>query len=198
VTISSKIAIRIGRRAIGGHRRLFAALLACLAVLAACAHGGAPKAPLRTVPAVDLDRYLGTWYEIASYPQWFQRNCAATTATYSRREDGRIRVVNACRDGGLDGTVRQAEAVAWVVKGEPSNAKLRVQFFWLFRGDYWIIELDEEYRYAVVGHPSREYLWILARTPQIDPALHADLVRRIEAHGYDANRLQRTLQPAER
>jgi len=198
VTISSKIAIRIGRRAIGGHRRLFALLLACLAVLAACAHGGVTKAALRTVPAVDLDRYLGTWYEIASYPQWFQRNCAATTATYSRREDGRIRVVNACRDGGLDGPSRQVEGVAWIASEDQSNAKLRVQFFWPFRGDYWIIELDEDYRYAVVGHPSREYLWILARTARIDPALYADLVRRIEAHGYDAHRLQRTLQPAER
>jgi len=196
--LSSRIAIRHWRRGFGVHRQLSAACIVCLVVFAACAHADTARVPLRTVPAVDLNRYLGTWYEIASYPQRFQRNCTGTTATYSHREDGRIRVVNVCRDGGLGGPSRQAEAVAWVVEGEPSNAKLRVQFFWPFSGDYWIIELDGEYRYAVVGHPSREYLWILARTPQIDPALYADLIRRIEAHGYDASRLQRTLQPAER
>jgi apolipoprotein D and lipocalin family protein len=169
---------------------------ALLLLLAACVHPGTAHAPLRVVPAVDLARYLGTWYEIASYPQWFQRDCVASTATYARREDGRIRVLNACRDRTLDGPLRQAEGVAWVVAGEPSNAKLQVQFFWPFRGDYWIIELDAEYRTAVVGHPSREYLWILSRTPQMDPALYAELCRRIEAHGYDLRRLQRTLQPS--
>jgi apolipoprotein D and lipocalin family protein len=184
------------RHILRGRRLLHAATVFCLAVLAACAHLDTARRPLRTVPAVDLDRYLGIWYEIASYPQWFQRNCTATTATYSRREDGRIGVVNACRDRALDGPVRTAEGVAWVAKGEASNAKLRVRFLWPFRGDYWIIELDEEYRYAVVGHPSREYLWILARTPRIDPALYDDLVRRIEAHGYDLGRLQRTIQRA--
>ena len=167
-----------------------------LVLLAACAHGESGRAPLRVVPTVDLDRYLGTWYEIASYPQWFQQDCVASTATYSRREDGRIRVLNACRDKTLEGRLRQAEGVAWVAEGEPGNAKLQVQFFWPFRGDYWIIELDPEYRYAVVGHPSRDYLWILSRSPRIDPTLYADLLRRIEAQGYDPSRLQRTLQPS--
>ena len=169
--------------------------LVCLALLAACAHADTARAPLRTVPVVDLDRYLGTWFEIASYPQWFQRGCVASTATYSRREDGRIRVLNACRQGSLDGPLRQAEGVAWLAAGEATGARLIVQFFWPFRGDYWIIELDEEYRYAVVGHPSREYLWILSRTPRMDPALYVDLARRIALHGYDPGRLERTLQP---
>jgi apolipoprotein D and lipocalin family protein len=169
---------------------------AFLALLAACAHAGPGGTPLRTVPSVDLDRYLGTWYEIASYPQWFQRDCVATTATYSQREDGRIRVVNACRDKSLNGRRRQAEGVAWVRDDDPSHAKLQVQFFWPFRGDYWIIELDPEYRYAVVGHPSRDFLWMLARSPQMDPALYRDLLQRIAAQGYDPSRLQRTLQPS--
>ena len=90
-------------------------------------------------------------------------------ATYTRRDDGRIGVVNECRDGSFDGEWRRAEGVAWVTDEEKSRAKLKVQFFWPFRGDYWIIELDPEYRYAAVGHPSRNYLWILARTPTLDP-----------------------------
>lgn len=175
--------------------RLRAAGIVCLALLAACVHADTARVPLRTVPAVDLDRYLGTWYEIASYPHRFQQGCVASTATYARREDGRIRVLNACREQRLDGPLRQAEGVAWVTAGEASGAKLTVQFFWPFRGDYWIIELDADYRYAVVGHPSREYLWILARTLRIDPALYADLLRRLETHGYDPRRLELTLQP---
>jgi len=167
-------------------------VLALAALLAAC---GTTHPPLEVVGDVDLDRYTGKWYEIASFPQRFQRGCVATSATYTRRADGRIDVLNECRDGALDGALRSAEGIAWVADPQQSNAKLLVQFFWPFRGDYWIIELDEQYRYAVVGHPSREYLWILARTPSMDPALYARLLERIEAHGYALDRLQRTLQP---
>ena len=147
------------------------------------------------VDEVDLDRYLGRWYEIASFPQRFQRGCVASTATYSRRDDGRIGVVNECRDESFDGELRRAEGVAWVADQEGSHAKLKVQFFWPFSGDYWIIELDPEYRYAAVGHPSRDYLWILARTPTLDPMLYRAISDRIEAQGYDLTRLRTTPQP---
>jgi apolipoprotein D and lipocalin family protein len=151
--------------------------------------------PLIVVNEVDLDRYVGRWYEIASFPQRFQRGCVATTANYTLRDDGRIRVENECRDGAFDGDLRRAEGVAWVTDPGSSQAKLKVQFFWPFRGDYWIIELDPEYRYAVVGDPSRNYLWILARTPTMDPADYETLLARIEAHGYDLERLKPTPQP---
>ncbi len=154
-----------------------------------------PQPPLEVVDEVDLDRYLGKWYEIASFPQWFQRGCVASMATYSRRPDGRIGVVNECRDESFEGELRRAEGVAWVADEEGSLAKLKVQFFWPFRGDYWIIELDPEYRYAAVGHPSRNYLWILARTPTLDPALYRALSARLEAQGYDLSRLRLTPQP---
>jgi apolipoprotein D and lipocalin family protein len=175
-------------REIARLRRLGASLLA---LLAAC---HTTKPPLHVVGEVDLDRYLGRWYEIASFPQRFQRGCVATTATYSRRDDGRIRVENECRDGSFDGDLRRVEGVAWVTDPEDTNARLKVRFFWPFRGDYWIIELDPDYRYAVVGHPSRNYLWILARTPTLDPAVYETLLRRIEAQGYDLGRLNRTPQ----
>ncbi len=151
---------------------------------------------LTVVERVDLDRYLGRWYEIASFPQRFQRGCVATRAHYSLRDDGRIRVVNECRDGSLDGELRRAEGVAWVEHGDPSNARLRVRFFWPFWGRYWIIDLDPEYRWAVVGHPNRSYLWILARTPTLDDPLYDEILDRIRAQGYDLTPLRRTLQPS--
>ena len=154
-----------------------------------------PLPPLEVVDQVDLDRYLGQWYEIASFPQRFQRGCVASTAHYARRDDGRIRVENACRDGSFDAEWRRAEGVAWVTDPDESNAKLKVQFFWPFRGDYWIIELDPDYRYAVVGHPSRDYLWILSRTRAMDRRVYEELLARIAAHGFDPDRLSLTPQP---
>jgi apolipoprotein D and lipocalin family protein len=149
--------------------------------------------PLQVVPRVDLDRYLGTWYEIATIPQRFQKDCVGVTATYTLRDDGKIGVLNTCRKKTLDGELKTAKGKAWVVDKE-TNAKLKVQFFWPFRGDYWIIELDPDYQYAVVGHPDRKYLWILSRTPQMDEALYQDLMQRIANKGYDLSLIKRTLQ----
>ena len=170
-------------------------LALALALLLAACQSAHP--PMDVVDDVNLDRYTGKWYEIASFPQRFQRGCVASTATYTRRDDGRIDVLNECRDGSFDGELRQAEGVAWVADPSESNAKLMVQFFWPFRGDYWIIELDANYQFAVVGHPSREYLWILARARTLEPEQYARLLERIEAHGYALDRLNRTPQPPE-
>jgi apolipoprotein D and lipocalin family protein len=164
-----------------------------LAMMPACQTGGPP---LNVVEEVDIDRYAGLWYEIASYPQRFQRGCVATTATYTRLEGGRIRVENECRDESFDGELRRIEGVAWVAEPDRAPAKLKVQFFWPFRADYWIIELDDEYRYAVVGHPSRDYLWILARTPTMDSTTYESLLTRLGEQGYERERLSRTLQPS--
>lgn len=165
-----------------------------LALLMAC-QSSFP--PMDVVETVDLERYTGKWYEIASLPQHFQRGCVATTATYSLRTDGRIGVLNECRDESFDGTLRQAEGIAWVSDPSDSDAKLKVQFFWPFRGDYWIIELDADYSYVVIGHPSREYLWILSRTPTMNPGEYASLLEEITAHGYVLDRLNLTPQPPE-
>jgi apolipoprotein D and lipocalin family protein len=151
-------------------------------------------APPRTVAYVDLARYLGTWYDIASFPQRFQRGCTATTATYARRSDGQIDVLNRCRKGSLTGPEDSARGRARVVDGK-SNAKLEVSFFRPFWGDYWILDLGADYEYAVVGDPSRDYLWILSRTPTLDAAVYDGIVERLRAQGYEVERLQRTLQP---
>ncbi len=150
--------------------------------------------PLEAVSEVDLERYLGTWYEIASYPQRFQEGCTGTTATYTLRSDGEIDVLNKCRKGSLDGPEDVAEGRARVVDRE-TNAKLEVSFFGPFWGDYWIIDLDPDYKYAVVGHPSRDYLWILSRTPTLDDATYAGILSRLEEKGYPLEPLRKTLQP---
>jgi apolipoprotein D and lipocalin family protein len=151
--------------------------------------------PLQVVPRVDLQRYLGTWYEIATIPQRFQKGCVGVTAHYSLRADGAIDVVNACRKNTLDGKESSIRGKAWIVD-KTTNAKLKVRFFWPFAGAYWIIELDKDYQWAVVGHPDRTYYWILSRTPQMDPAVYDELIRRAAAKGYDTSKIKRTLQPS--
>ena len=169
-------------------------MLLCLAAMGTVAALSAEEPPLEVVRSVDLERYLGTWYEIASYPAWFQRGCTAVTAEYSRRDDGLIRVVNSCNKGSLDGKLRQSTGRAKVVEGS-GNAKLKVSFFRPFWGDYWIIDLDPEYGWAVVGVPSRKFLWILSRSRSMDEALVQEIASRLPAKGYDPAQLVRTLQP---
>lgn len=168
-----------------------AALLVLAALLAGCA-GRHP--PLPTVEYVDLDRYLGTWFEIARYPAPFQEGCVATSASYSPRERGGIRVVNRCAVEDFEGELREAEGRARVVD-RSTNAKLKVTFFWPFYGDYWVLGLGDDYDWALVGEPSRRYLWILSRTRQMEPALFDEIVGRLPALGYDAERLIITPQP---
>jgi apolipoprotein D and lipocalin family protein len=150
--------------------------------------------PLQTVPKVELQRYLGTWYEVASFPQSFQRGCTGSTANYSLLEGGDIQVVNRCRLDSLEGEEKVATGRARVVDAT-TNAKLEVSFFRPFWGDYWIIQLEPDYHYAVVGNPSRDYLWILSRTPHLDDATYEEILAKLKAGGYPLDRLVRTLQP---
>ena len=178
-----------------------AGLLACAIALTGCTTLGRDASPLATVPRVDLVRYSGTWYEIARYPNRFQSQCAGdVTAQYSPRDDGTIEVINACRraDGTLDralGTARVADPA--------TNAQLEVRFApaalaWLplVWGDYYVIALAPDYRYALVGAPSRDYLWVLSRTPALAEADYAQLAEAARRAGFDPARLQRTNQSA--
>lgn len=166
----------------------------CLLLFLAFAQVRAESKPLEVVPFVDINRYLGTWYEIATIPARFQKNCVAVAATYGLRDDGKISVINKCREGTLDGKLKSIKGKAWVVD-KKTNAKLKVQFFWPFSGDYWIIELDPDYQYAVVGHPQLKYLWILNRSPQMDDMLYEELIEKIAEKGYDITKIKKTLQP---
>lgn len=172
-------------------RFVIAILVAALA--ASCASqpvNRRPEPALQPVAAVDLERYLGQWYEIARLPNGFQKQCEAVTATYSRRDDGLIKVVNAC--GAIAGS-RAREAVGKAKIVDPTtNAKLKVSFFGPFWGDYWIIDLDADYARAIVGEPSGRYLWVLAREPRLDANALDAMIKRLEALGYDTTALHYT------
>src|SRR5210317_1463748 len=143
---------------------------------------------LKTVKLVDLDRYVGQWYEIARYHHRFQEGCAGSKAIYSLRDDGKIKVINECYDKSFSGKLRTAKGKAWVVDKE-TNARLKVSFFWPFAGDYWVIDLGQDYEYAVVGHPNRKYLWILSRTPVMDEEVYKSILARLQKQEYDTAKL---------
>ena len=152
-------------------------------------------APMRVVPSVDLSRYAGKWYEIARLPNRFQRDCASdTTATYTLRPDGKITVLNQCRQP--DGRLKSARGTARLASDREPNTKLRVTFFWPFYGNYWIIDLDPEYRWAVVGEPDRKYFWILSREPKLDEAVYGQILGRAKDQGYDIAPMLKTTHTA--
>jgi apolipoprotein D and lipocalin family protein len=157
--------------------------------------GTAAGAELRVVEHVDLERYLGTWYEIASIPAPFQSFCAGgTTATYTLLPNGKIEVKNACYTA--SGEQKVAVGRAWVAD-KKTNARLKVSFvsflgLWLFAADYWVIDLGPNYEYAVVGHPSRKYGWILSRTPSLSEDVLQGIKARLVAQGYDVSRFKTT------
>lgn len=154
---------------------------------------------LQTVPRVDLKRYIGKWYEIARYPNRFQKQCVGnTSATYSLKKNGRIEVKNECLK--KDGTVSAAIGEARVVD-TATNAKLKVRFAPKFLsflpavwGDYWILDLDADYRHVLIGDPSREYLWILSREPEMSTAAYQQMLRKAESLGFDPAKVQKTPQ----
>ncbi len=156
-------------------------------------------APVKTIASLDVPRYLGTWYEIAKFPNWFQRKCASNTkAVYSIKPDGNLRVLNSCKQA--DGEVSEAEGAARQI-GAKDSPKLEVRFApaWLsflpmVWGNYWVIDLDSQYQLAAVSDPRREYLWILSRMPQLDPKAYEELLGRLQAQQFDVRKLEITLQ----
>jgi lipocalin len=172
--------------------RFLARLAAVPALLLGCATSGAlPGAgPLTSVDDLSIERYLGTWYEIAKYPNSFERGLVGVKADYSLRGDGDVRVMNSGYEGSFDGDRSTAEGHAWIP--DPSEpAKLRVSFFWPFSGRYWVIALDPNYHWAVVGEPGRRYLWILSRSKTMPEETYQALVARIHELGYDTSRLEK-------
>ncbi len=148
---------------------------------------------LQTVTNVDLNRYVGKWYEIASFPHFFQKGCNCTTAEYTLSDKGYVVVENRCNKDSINGKESYIKGKAFVVKNT-GNAKLKVQFFWPFRAKYWIIDLADDYSFAVVGHPNRKYLWILSRTPVMSETTYLQIVERLRNKGFDISKLQKTTQ----
>lgn len=153
----------------------------------------APASAQQTVSQLDLARYMGDWYEIGSIPVRFQKDCVGTLVHYKLRDDGKVEVINTCKINALDGRLNEAKGKAWIP--DPSlPGRLKVMFFWPFRGDYWILEVGKDYEYAVVGHPKMQYLWILSRKPEMEEGLYQGILKRCADWGYDIGKLKKTLQ----
>ena len=148
---------------------------------------------LETVPQVDLKKYAGKWYEIASFPQRFQKGCNCTTAEYTLTDKGYVLIENRCNKDSVTGKLSYTTGKAFVDENS-GNAKLKVQFFWPFRGKYWIIDLANDYSYAVIGHPNRNYLWILSRTAKMNDTIYQQIISRIKAKGFDISKIKLTKQ----
>jgi apolipoprotein D and lipocalin family protein len=168
-------------------------MMALALSVAACAGQPGSGAP-STVGQVDLARYAGTWFEAARFPTSFQDSarvrCEGVSATYTLRPDGQVGVVNRCRNAAAGGAERIADGIAY--SASPGNDRLRVSFFWPFYGDYWVIGLDPDYRWAVVGAPDRDFLWILSRTPDMAQAEYDAAAAIAAREGFDTSRLRRT------
>lgn len=167
----------------------------CWGASTAWAQTPAAPPPLTTVPAIDVARYMGTWYEIAKYPNWFQKKCVSSTqAIYSLQANGQVQVLNRCKTD--KGEWSEALGAARQIGG-PTSAQLKVRFApaWLsfipmVWGDYWIIDLDPDYQWVVVSEPKREYLWILSRTPQLPAATYQALLAKLDKLGFDLKKIE--------
>ena len=170
---------------------LIATLLSIVSLPALAQSPQINSVPVASVASVDLARYVGKWFEIGSFPMFFQRDCVGdTTAEYTLAPDGRVKVNNRCRSQkGFD----EAIGTATVVDGF-ANSRLKVSFFWPFKADYWVIGLDADYRWAVVGNPNRKYLWVLSRTPQLPKPLLEAALAAATAQGFDLSQLRYTMQ----
>jgi apolipoprotein D and lipocalin family protein len=164
------------------------ALICIVLLFTACS---SKNPPLQTVQKVDINRYLGTWYEIARYEHFFEKDCKNVSANYSMLDEQTIKVVNRCTNML---TNEKKEAIGRAYATDDTNSKLKVSFFRPFYGDYWVMILDENYDYVVVGAPSREYLWILARKPILDEKIKNEILQKLPNLGFDASKLIWTIQ----
>jgi len=155
----------------------------------------ASPAPLESITSLDVPRYMGTWYEVAKYPNWFQRRCIAnTSASYAMQANGMLQVVNRCQKE--DGSITDALGAAKQV-GDATSPKLEVRFApaWLsflpfVWGNYWVIDLDPQYQLAAVSEPTRKYLWILSRTQTVEPKAYEALLQRLKEKGFNLDAIE--------
>jgi apolipoprotein D and lipocalin family protein len=158
--------------------------------LASC---GSEYPQLRTVDRVEIDRYMGIWYEIARLPNSFEKGLECVTATYSLKENGDVKVLNRGHNIKDHTDIDEANGTAWVVD-TASNSKLKVRFFWPFSGDYWILSLDPDYQNVLLGSPSRKYMWVLSRSPKPNETIIISLLDSASRAGFDVSKVERVSQ----
>ena len=162
------------------------ALLAFIIVISNSCQSTPKEMEQKTVEELDLDRYLGTWYEIARFNHSFERGLEGVTATYSIKDDGKIKVINKGYKNSLDGEPKVAIGKAKLTD-EPG--RLKVSFFWIFYADYLVMELDKDYQWVLIGSKSDKYLWILSRTPQLEESVKGHILNLAQNRGYDTSKL---------
>ncbi|HOP03076.1 MAG TPA: lipocalin family protein [Tenuifilaceae bacterium] len=176
--------------------RIITALIFSLIVAGCSSQTKNGNVTMQTVKNVDLERYMGTWYEIGRFPHSFEKDLVGVTATYKLKKNGKVEVLNQGYKNSLDGKLKRAKGFAKVPNpNEPG--RLKVYFFWPFGGDYLILDLDEEYRWALIGSYSLNYLWILSRTPQMPEEEYNRLVEKARSLGYNVSRIERVEQRVE-
>ena len=148
-----------------------------------------PMIDKTVVKELDIEKYLGTWYEIARFDHRFERGLVGVTANYSMRDDGKVKVINSGYKESLSGKFSEAIGKAKIPDPINEPAKLKVSFFWFFYGDYYVLELDNKYQWALIGSSSDDYLWILSRDPHMDVKLYTALLGKLEKRGYDVSKL---------
>ena len=177
-------------------KRIAQSLIVAALALGTTLVGASPREPLKLVPSLDPQRYLGRWYEIARYQHGFEKTLVGATAEYGLREDGKISVLNSGFKKTLDGKYTDVKAVAWIPNPAVPGA-LKVRFFGLFTSAYLVFGLDQEnYQWALVGENNRKYLWFLSRTPEVEPALLEQMKAIASAQGYDLSKLYMVPQKA--
>lgn len=151
--------------------------------------GCGPKQGLPTVQNFELDKYLGTWYEVQRLPNSFEKNLKCVTATYSLRKNGKINVYNK----GVNSKTGKTDDITGyaTVPDKEKLAQLKVTFFWPFGGDYYVIDLDSNYSTALVGAPNRKYLWLLSREPSIEPSRLNEMIKIAKDQGFDVQALEK-------
>ena len=154
------------------------------------------QAPLKTVPQVDLNRYMGNWYVIANIPYSLEKGKVASYDTYGSLPDGRMSNVFTFRKGSFEAPEQSWHGVAWVVNKE-TNAEWKVRFLWPFTTTYLVLELDPAYRWAVVGTPNRKLLWVLARDRSLNDQTYADIMKRLTGQGYEISKIKKVPQPTD-
>lgn len=170
-------------------KRIGITLVILLGMLTSC--GGEIAKPLPVVSKVDINRYAGKWFEVAKLPNRFEKGLKCITATYTLKANGKIEVLNAGHKIDNPNEVSNAKGVAWI-PDKDFPGKLKVRFFWPFSGNYWILALDEQYQWALVGDDSRKYLWILARTPELDKSIVEMLLKQAADQGFDTSKVEFT------
>lgn len=174
--------------------RLLSAAL-CLIAFSACAtmKKNADLPPLKTVPHVDLPRYMGDWFVFSHIPYALEKGKVGTLDRYALRPDGKLDNIFLFRKGTLDAPLQSWNGVAWV-HDKTTNAEWRVQFIWPLRVTYLIIDLDKDYQWSVIGYPNRKLAWVLSRQPTLDPEVYAGILKRLTAQGYDTSLLKQVPQ----